>query len=213
MPMGQDQGPGPYSGSELESLKGWLANPQKLLRGVTGTAAAHAGPLHRDSVDTRLQEEDVLTLVRRAAPAALVSRQVKDEAEATVLTGFFRQRLQNLPVDLVVTLERILGQLAGGEPAGAPPRGPPPAGGTLRAALLAAGGRSLPARRGFSEQRPRAARAAERRDRHPASHPGRAGGRRLWRPPGDGILGHAARAGGAPGPNQRRRLRRPPAGG
>ena len=40
MPMGQDQGPGPYSGSELERLKGWLANPQKLLRVVTGTAAS-----------------------------------------------------------------------------------------------------------------------------------------------------------------------------
>src|SRR3990172_4568465 len=175
MPMGQDQGPGPYSGSELERLKGWLANPQKLLRVVTGPAAAHAGPLHRDSVDTRLQEEDVITLVRLLAHVALVSRQVKDEAEASALTGFFRQRLQNLPVDLVVTLERILGQLAGGEPA----EEPPPAGGTLRAALGAAGGRSLPARRGFSERRPRAARADERRDRHPASHPGRAGGPRL----------------------------------
>lgn len=119
MPMGQDQGPGPHPGGELERLKGWLVSPQKLLRVVTG-AAAHAGPLHRDSVDTRLQEEDVITLVRLLAHVALVSRQVKDEAEATVLTGFFRQRLQNLPVDLVVTLERILGQLAGGEPAEAP---------------------------------------------------------------------------------------------
>ena len=120
MPLAQGQGPGPYSGTELERLKGWLESPQKLLRLVAGAAAAHAGPLHRDAVETRLQEEDVITLVRLLAHVALVSRQVKSDAEAVVLTDFFRQRLQNLPVDLVVTLERLLGQLAGGGPAEMP---------------------------------------------------------------------------------------------
>lgn len=111
--MAQDQGPGSRPGSERERLKGWLESPQRLLRVVSGAAAAHAGPLHRDAVDTRLEEEDVVTLVRLLAHISLVSRQVKDDAEAAVLTDFFRQRLQNLPVDLVVTLERVLGQLAG----------------------------------------------------------------------------------------------------
>src|SRR3989338_34340 len=120
MPLAQGQGPGPYSGIELERLKGWLESPQKLLRLPPRAPAPPPGPLHRDAVETRLQEEDVITLVRLLAHVALVSRQVKSDAEAVVLTDFFRQRLQNLPVDLVVTLERLLGQLAGGGPAEMP---------------------------------------------------------------------------------------------
>lgn len=104
--------PGGQSAREIERLKAWLENPQKLLHLVAGTAAAHAGPLHRDTVETRLEEEDVVTLVRLLAHVALVSRQVKSEAEAAVLAEFFRQRLEGLPSDLVVTLERVLGTTA-----------------------------------------------------------------------------------------------------
>src|SRR3990167_9405528 len=111
MPLAQGQGPGPYSGTELERLKGWLESPQKLLRLVAGAAAAPARPPPPAARETRLQEEDVITLVRLLAHVALVSRQVKSDAEAVVLTDFFRQRLQNLPVDLVGTLERLLGGL------------------------------------------------------------------------------------------------------
>jgi len=110
--MASEQGPGPQSSGELARLKGWLENPQKMLRLLTGTAGAHAGPLHRESVETHLDEDDVVSLVRLLAHVALLSRQAKSEAEAAVLTNFFRQRVQNLSLDLEVEMERALGQVS-----------------------------------------------------------------------------------------------------
>lgn len=107
----ENQGPGPGVGSEVERLRAWLENPQRLLHLVSATAAAHAGPLHREGVEARLQEEDVILLVRLLAHQGLASRELKDDGQAADLAAFFRQRLQGLPADLVMALERVLVQL------------------------------------------------------------------------------------------------------
>lgn len=120
MPSEPDQGPGPQSASELGRLKAWLENPQRLLRLVSSTAAAHAGPLYRESVEARLREEDLVGFVRLLAQLTLASRQVKSEAQAAELATFFRQRLQGLPADLVVGIERALAQMPGTGPSELP---------------------------------------------------------------------------------------------
>src|SRR3989338_5781066 len=70
MPLAQGQGLGPYSGTELERLKGWLESPQKLLRLVAGAAAAPAGPPHPDAGETPPQEEEGLNPGRPPPPPA-----------------------------------------------------------------------------------------------------------------------------------------------
>lgn len=120
MASDQTQGPGPASGSEVERLKAWLENPQRLLHLVVASAAAHAGSLHREGVEAHLQEEDVVLLVRLLAHLALASRQLKDDSQAAELAAFFRQRLQGLPADLVMALERILAPLPTPGPGEAP---------------------------------------------------------------------------------------------
>lgn len=135
MPSELNQGPGPNSGNEIARLKAWLENPQKLLRLLSGTAAAHAGPLYRESVEARLREEDLVTLVRLLAHVALACRQLKDEAQAAELAAFFRQRLQGLPADLVVEIERALEKLRPPEPGERPLLMQLASGLTLRLAL------------------------------------------------------------------------------
>lgn len=111
MPSEPDEGPARHLEGGVERLKACLESPQKLLQLVAATAAADAGPLYRQSVEARLQEEDLVTFVRLLAHVGLATRQVRDEAQAADLAVFFRQRLRGLPADLVVALERTLAQL------------------------------------------------------------------------------------------------------
>ncbi len=113
MTSNQSQGRQPRPGSERARLQGWLENPQRFLRLLVSTAAAHAGPLHRSSVDVQLEEQDVVSLIRLLAHVALAGQQAKDDTEAAAVAAFFRQRLEGLPAELVVAMERILSSMAG----------------------------------------------------------------------------------------------------